>query len=394
MILGGGVTGLAAGMASGLPVYEAADRPGGLCRSYTLEGYRFEVGGGHWIFGGTPEVLARLERLTPTRTYTRAAAVYFADRDLTVPYPLQAHLDALGPEAAAAARREMAAAPRPVRTMAEWLRATFGPTLCARFFDPFHARYTAGLWETIAPQDPAKSPRQGTGYNGTFRYPVAGLAALVDALAARCDLRTGHRVTAIDVEARVVHVEGQPPVPYTTLYATLPLDRLLALTGLDAGRPDPATAVLVLNVGAVPGPRLPHAHWVYVPDSQAGCHRVGIYSNVDPAFAPPGRVGLYVERAYPRGARPTPEAEAAVVRATVTELRDWGWIGDVDVVDPTWIDTAYTWAWPDATWRATAIARLAGRGIRPLGRYGRWVFQGIAESIGEGLAVGAPCSTS
>ena len=61
LILGAGVTGLAAGYASGWPVYEAADAPGGICSSYYVrpgsqerlrqapaddEAYRFEVGGG------------------------------------------------------------------------------------------------------------------------------------------------------------------------------------------------------------------------------------------------------------------------------------------------------------------------------------------------------------
>ncbi len=58
LILGGGVTGLAAGYASGVPVCEARPEPGGLCASYYASAggaghaYRFEVGGGHWIFGG------------------------------------------------------------------------------------------------------------------------------------------------------------------------------------------------------------------------------------------------------------------------------------------------------------------------------------------------------
>ncbi len=33
-ILGGGITGLSAGIASGLPVFEAVDTPGGICSSY------------------------------------------------------------------------------------------------------------------------------------------------------------------------------------------------------------------------------------------------------------------------------------------------------------------------------------------------------------------------
>ena len=36
-ILGGGITGLAAGLSSGLPVLEAAPEPGGICSSYYVK---------------------------------------------------------------------------------------------------------------------------------------------------------------------------------------------------------------------------------------------------------------------------------------------------------------------------------------------------------------------
>jgi hypothetical protein len=35
------------------------------------------------------------------------------------------------------------------------------------------------------------------------------------------------------------------------------------------------------------------------------------------------------------------------------------------------------------------MAALEARDILPVGRYARWVFQGIADSIRDGLAVGA-----
>ena len=69
IILGAGVSGLGAGYSSGYPIYEAKAEPGGLCSSYYMhpsgsqrldsvpadaEVYRFEIGGGHWLWGGDP----------------------------------------------------------------------------------------------------------------------------------------------------------------------------------------------------------------------------------------------------------------------------------------------------------------------------------------------------
>jgi hypothetical protein len=72
----------------------------------------------------------------------------------------------------------------------------------------------------------------------------------------------------------------------------------------------------------------------------------------------------------------------------IQELQDWAWIREVDVVDTTWIDVAYTWSWPGSKWRNKALAALAQRSIYSIGRYGSWCFQGIADSLKEGLTAG------
>jgi len=82
---------LAAGMASGFTVVEAAEIPGGICASYYMrpgtstrlpaqppdaEAYRFELGGGHWIFGTDPLVQPLLQRLGPIVTHRRKATAF------------------------------------------------------------------------------------------------------------------------------------------------------------------------------------------------------------------------------------------------------------------------------------------------------------------------------
>ena len=48
------------------------------------------------------------------------------------------------------------------------------------------------------------------------------------------------------------------------------------------------------------------------------------------------RVSIYVEKAYLE--KPTEAEIQARSLDVVQELREWGWIADVEVVDPTWID--------------------------------------------------------
>ncbi len=424
VVLGGGVTGLAAALAARCPVLERETRPGGICSSYYLrrgsaqrlsaaeagaDAWRFEHGGGHWIFGGHPDVLALVESLAPCERMQRRSGIWFPDENRLVDYPVQHHLHQLGPVRAQAALEELLAGRQDgVRTMAEWLEGQFGPTLNELFFAPFHEAYTAGLWRQVAPQDGYKTPldldavRRGArevpaaaGYNTTFLYPREGLDALVGRLAAQVDLRTGHDVVRIDVANREIALADGRRVGYRRLLSTLPLTHMLALCGLCATQPNaPHTSVLVLNIGASRGPRHPAEHWLYVPRSRSGFHRVGFYDNVCEHFLPSSLRGrgtatsVYVERSFPGGERPDPTTVAKYRDAVVRELQDWGFIGEVDVADATWVDVAYTWRQPGSTWVEEALAVLRAQGIRMAGRYARWSFQGIADSLRDGLLAG------
>ncbi|MEZ4732730.1 MAG: hypothetical protein R3E79_36970 [Caldilineaceae bacterium] len=423
-ILGGGVTGLAAGISSGLPVFEAVAEPGGICSSYYVrpgdrerlaqapsdeEAYRFEIGGGHWIFGGDPTILQFLRTIAPMKSYQRRSSVYFADQEIYVPYPLQNNLRYLGGDVVRQVLKELVNQPGEFRTMGEWMAQNFGPTLCRLFFNPFHDLYTAGLYKVIAPQDAYKSPvslshviqgafddAPSVGYNVTFVYPAEGLNVLAQRMASGCDIRYGKRAVEIDVKHREVAFADGSSVSYNTLLSTLPLNTMLQMTGIQtAAKADPHTSVLVLNIGARRGEQCPDDHWLYNPDAKSGFHRVGFYSNVDRSFLPKSAradnnaVSIYVERAYVGGEKPNEAEVQAYADNVVRELQDWGYITEAEVVDPTWIDVAYTWSYPNSPWKQQALQQLEEHGIYAIGRYGRWVFQGIADSVRDGFYAGA-----
>ena len=419
------MTGLATGMASGFAVLEAQSRPGGICASYQHDGFTFELGGGHWIFGGDAHVIRLIQRASELRHYQRRSAVLFlgklpATRDLAnvvVPFPLQDNLWALPTGLRQAALSEIVdSRPRSdstPSTMDLWLRAQFGETLCRIFFDPFHDRYTAGLFRDIAPQDAHKSPidrervrfgaeHQNTdgGYNASFFYPVKGLDVVSRWLADQCTIRYGAAVTRIDRKKRRIELDDETTLPYDAVVATTPLDRLVEMAGLrdQVGTPDPHSSVLVLNMGVtLPDTPLARAgyHWIYIPDSASGLHRIGYYSNVDRRFLPadrrddPATASLYVETAFPAGTELTSEERDRLIGNIIVELISSGLIVRADTVHPTWISTAYTWRAPGSDWVDRAIARCREFGVEPAGRYGRWCFQGIAASIREGLLLGS-----
>lgn len=423
-ILGAGITGLAAGFSSSLPIFEASNSPGGICSSYYMKpgqtsrdpnppknnsAYRFEIGGGHWIFGGDSNITQFLNRFVSFKRYTRQSSVYFCQEKKFIPYPLQNHLRFLDQDIAARAVDEMSRSTGSTRIMKDWLESSFGPTLCNLFFFPFHDLYTAGLYDRIAPQDAYKSPvdfsmvirgalnkTPPVGYNSTFLYPKQGLNRLAQEIASNCNIQYNKEVVKIDTHHREVTFSDGDAIKYEKLISTLPLNKVISMSSiLEKEKMAPYSSVLVLNIGARRGIKCPEYHWLYIPDSISGFHRVGFYSNVDRSFLPASarkdneRVSIYVERAFPGGNRPSKMCIRKFTHNVVEELQDWKFIKTPDVVDPTWIEVAYTWSWPDTNWKKKAIDTLAKNDIYQLGRYGLWKFHGIADSIRDGLYVGS-----
>ena len=409
LILGGGISGLTTGLSTGWPVFEAGNKPGGICLSYTIDGYRFEIGGGHWIFGANDATLSFINKFTHLKNYVRHSSVYFNKEKLTVPYPVQNNLRFLNKRITARVLEEISNTPHnSFSTMKKWLAAQFGPTLCKLFFYPFHDLYTTKLYTKIAPQDAHKSPvniklvKQGAksntlpiGYNVNFVYPKEGLNALAGRMAKDLNIHYGKRAVKIDVKEKKVYFADGSIFSYSQLISTLPLNKMMEMAGLSVDQePDPYTSVLVLNIGAVRGDKCPEEHWLYNPQSRSEFYRVGFYSNIDTSFLPTSLqksnnyVSVYVERAYPGGYKPSGQEIKAYADSVVRELQEWNFIDDIEVLDPKWIDVAYTWSWQGSTWKEKALALLNKHSIHQLGRYGRWHFQGIAESIREGLFFG------
>jgi protoporphyrinogen oxidase len=159
IILGAGMSGLGAALSSHLPAYEATERPGGVCYSYYVapdgtprdprvhdvsKCFRFEPAGGHWMFGVSPDSLARMEKFATLRKYKRQAAVFFPQSGQLVPFPLQDNLRYLDKPLRDKIVAEICfERPRDYSeslSLKEWLLQNFGPTLCELFFSPFNER--------------------------------------------------------------------------------------------------------------------------------------------------------------------------------------------------------------------------------------------------------------
>ena len=364
VILGAGITGLAAAYKTKGTVYEASGSPGGICRSYYENGYRFERGGGHWIFGADQEVLEFLDQFCLCKKYKRDAGVYI---NKVFPYPIQEYF-------------KKPISMSPPGTMQYDLLQKFGDKLGKLFFFPFNEKYTVGLYKEIVLQDNYKNPVDNKGYNSEFIYPEKGLDALIDSLAIDIDIRYHKRVTSINPDEKMLYFEGGDSRRYDKLISTLPLNIMCNLLNVKTSDKLPYNSTIVLNIGATPGRNFPKEHWLYIPYSKSGFHRVGFYSNVDKSFAPKNRVSMYIEWAI----RSEDKVGVNGVQA-IRELQDWGFINKLETSSIHNIDIAYTWRYPDSDDIENLLSMVEDCGIKQIGRYGRWKFQGIADSIKEGL---------
>jgi protoporphyrinogen oxidase len=376
-ILGAGFAGLGAGIKTGFPIYEASNNAGGICRDYVKDGFTFSNGGGHYLFGKGPG-LDYIKSLVPVNEIERKAGVYY---NHTFPYPFQttASQDIIDNDKYRLDKYDFR---QSLRTS---LLNKFGKEQCNLFFHPFNEKYTAGLYDKVIQVDDYKSPPAGgKGFCPTFCDPVNGLSDLVDKMASKCDIKYGKRVINIFPEHKKIEFQGDSHAySYDKLISTIPLNKLMEMCGPKVNLP--YTSVLVINIGAEVGACTPKEHWMYIPFSKTPFYRVGFYSNIHQNKAPKGTVGLSVEIAF------LPDQKIDIPKITrdvIQELQEWRWIDNCDpiVVDPTWVPCAYTWLY-DRKDRDDAIAWLKERDIISIGRYGKWSFQGMVESLGDGLNV-------
>jgi len=98
-VLGGGLSGLAlASRVRDAEVLEAADRPGGLCRSLSFDGFTFDPHGSHILFSRDPRAMAIYEGLLGENVCRRRRNTKVFYKGRYVKYPFENGLGDLPPE--------------------------------------------------------------------------------------------------------------------------------------------------------------------------------------------------------------------------------------------------------------------------------------------------------
>lgn len=425
-ILGAGVSGLAlarflveGGVApSALTLFEAAPVAGGLCRSKTVDGFTYDVAGGHILFSkdtaamqwmkdnaGGDAAFVRRDRHTKIR---------FGDRWVHYPFengigdlPPQANFECVAGYVHAWHRRQMSAEQGAQdsgpKEFGKWIQWRFGEGIAKHFMDPYNEKiwkrdldFVTSDWVSgRVPDAPIEDVlraavgirTEGYTHQSIFYYPLhGGFQGITDGLAraAGPQVVLNHRVKHVRKGKDGYTVDGQH---FDLVVSTLPLTYLPDLV---EGMPtDVAKAMrtleynaLVTYLVALDRAEHPELSWIYLPHHDQGpANRVTYMSNYSPNMAPEGRTSLLVEVTTPgRGPRPGAELQEEVLAG----LAHAGLIRRDEVLftDRSEVDHAYVVF--DHRYherRRVVFDWLASAGIVPLGRFGRFEYDNSDQCV-------------
>ena len=424
-ILGAGVSGLSlarflveGGLDAGsVHVFEAGAEVGGLCRSRTVEGFTYDIAGGHILYSKDAPAMQWMKDCAGGDAAfvqkDRHTRIRFEDRWVNYPFenglgdlPPQANFECLRGYVAAWHERRVSGSAAPA-DFGSWIRWRFGDGIAAHFMDPYNLKvwkrelsevtsdWVAGRVPDAPIDDVLRSSvgirTEGYTHQAIFYYPKrGGFQAITDGIAStiRGRVRLSTPVKDIVRHGSSWRVNGEEfdlvvsTLPLTDLpdiLREMPRDVADAMRGLEYNG-------LVCVLIALDRAAHPDLSWVYLPhDVQGPANRVTYMSNYAPGNAPEGKSSFLCEVTLPGGARaakglPGQELEeeviAGLVHAGLLE-KDEILFHDRSAVRHAYVvfDHAY------AARRKAVFAWMDGAGLVALGRFGRFEYDNSDQCV-------------
>ena len=418
VVIGGGLAGVSAAhhLQEYDPIlFERESSIGGLCRSFTKDGFTFDCTG-HLIHLKNPYVKELVASLLPDafNSHERLAAIY--SKETITPYPFQANTYGLPPEVVKECvvgyvETLQAPANGNPKNFHDWIVKTFGTGIAKHFMLPYNEKFwkqdlhtITSDWVSWSIPKPSLDEvvngalgltNKGMGYNPKFIYPkTGGIECLPQALARSVKrVHLNETLESIDPKRKVVRMVGGREEPYDSLVTTLPLPetfRLLKDTP-DALRHAAsllrAIGVFNINLG-IDRPNVSDQHWIYYPEGQFIFSRVGFPMNFSKAVAPAGTSSMYIEITYQPGQKPNPDE---AFERSIADLARCGILRPGDrFLTRLDLDIKSAYIIFDEHRQAhlkNLISYLESRDIHTAGRYGQWDYYSMEDSIRSGQTI-------
>ncbi len=341
LIMGGGPAGLAAGKILtdekvSCLVFEQDDAVGGLSRTHSHHGFRFDLGG-HRFFTKKNELDEFIQRLLVDELIDvkRSSKIYFMNQYFNYPPTFMNAFTGLGPWVSADilasfAKEKLNPRKTPVVTLEDWMVSQFG----RKMYELFFKNYTEKVWgipctevsaawagqrikgmsllstirETLLP---SKKDRP-VSLIPSFKYPAHGIGRISERLKQeierRNQVRLNSRVAKVMHDGKVITgvvirtCDGKEYVETATDYlSSIPVTELIQIFDPPAPAEVIAAAkrlryrdllICVLMFDSAP---ITQDTWIYIPDPQIEFGRLHEPTNWSQAMSPPGKTSLVFE---------------------------------------------------------------------------------------------------
>jgi len=420
-ILGAGITGLSLARflieggvdANDIHIFESSSEIGGLCASKTVDGFTYDVAGGHILYSkdqpamqwmkdcsGGDEAFVKRDRHTRIR---------FEDQWVRYPFenglgdlPKQANFDCLDGYVKAWHERQVTGSEAP-QDFKSWVAWRFGYGIAKHFMDPYNEKvwkrdlthitsdWVAGRVPDAPVEDVLRASvgirTEGYGHQAIFYYPKeGGFQAITDGIGSTLgpNLRLNTPVTEVQKTGASFRVNGEE---FDLVVSTL---ALTFLPDIVQGMPhDVADAMRTLEYNglvsyliALDRPEHPDLSWIYLPHKQQGpANRVTYMSNYADNNAPEGKTSFLVEITWP-GQAPFPGAEAEEETIAGLEYADLLKRSEVMFVDRSTVNHAYVVFDHDYKRRRTAaLDWVSEHGFYTVGRFGRFDYDNSDQCV-------------
>jgi len=420
LIVGAGLAGLSTAYHLGDHPYRVVEKEkeaGGLCRSYQMDGFTFDMTG-HLLHFRQAEIRTLVEGLLVGKLEKHNRRSFIYSHRTYTEYPFQVNTYGLPPEVVrecllgfiTTLTHPSTVAPEE-RSFKAWILENLGEGMAKHFMVPFNEK----LWQVsldeltsdwvswLVPKPELKDVINGAlgikdkafGYNPTFLYPAqGGIGVLPQAfLPGVKEIVYGSELVEVDTQRRRAVFQDGRMEDYETLVSTIPVPELIRrCTDLPQAIRDAAAGlrcVSVYNVNlGVARERVSDYHWIYFPEPEYPFYRAGFPMNFSPALGRPGCSSLYVEISHQPTESITPAILLQRIRAGMERAGIFGPDDEIVVADVRDIRYAYVLFDKHRARALPAILEeLERRGIHSIGRYGRWEHTSMEDAIAQGKAL-------
>ena len=420
-ILGAGISGMAlarflqqGGVPMGsLHLFEAGPVAGGLCLSKTVDGFTYDVAGGHILFSKDADAMqwmkdeaggddAFVER-------DRHTKIRFEDRWVHYPFengigdlPKDANFDCLKGYVEAWHARKMTGSEAPA-DFKNWIRWRFGDGIADHFMDPYNEKiwkrpleqitsdWVAGRVPDAPVEDVLRAAvgirTEGYTHQSIFYYPkTGGFQGITDGLAGTLEsqIRLNTPVTSVRRKADGWSVNDED---FDVVVNTIALTYLPEII---EGLPDDVARAmreleyngLVTYLVAMDREEHPNLSWIYLPQKKQGpANRVTYMSNYSPGNAPEGKTSFLIEITTP-GGQPFPGQELEQEMLQGLEVAGLLKRDEILFTDRSQVNHAYVvFDHEYHRRRALVLDWMEAQGLNPLGRFGRFEYDNSDQCV-------------